>query len=167
MGKQLILLRHAETMEKQVGQQDKDRELTARGIVQSTQAGTYMQENKVTIDAIFSSSAIRTNMTTAIVADAIQCDAKKISYHDELYEATPRTFLQFINAISDDHQSVMCVGHNPAITYLAEYLTKADVGEMSPGSFVIMTTTSGQWSTLGEGTATFVKHIYPRMLERQ
>ncbi len=167
MGKQLILLRHAETLEKQTGQLDKDRELTARGIVQATQAGTYLKENKIRIDAIFSSSAIRTNMTTAIVADAIRCDSRNIFYHDELYEATTRTFLQFINAISDEHRSVMCVGHNPSITYLAEYLTKADVGEMSPGSLVIITTTSDQWAALSEGTATFVKHIYPQRVNGQ
>ena len=158
--KQLILVRHAETLEKQIGQQDKDRELTANGIVQATQAGLLLKENKVTVDAIFSSSAIRTNMTTAIIAESLASVGNNIFYHDELYDATTRTFLEFINNIGDNYRSVMCVGHNPAVTYLAEYLTKADVGEMMPGSMVIMTIEADEWAAVGEGTAKFIKHIY-------
>jgi phosphohistidine phosphatase len=165
MPKQLILLRHAEALEKQTGQLDKDRELTSRGIMQATQAGAYLKENRIKIDAIFSSSAIRTNMTAAIVADAIQCDTKKVFYLDELYDATTRTFLEFINTIDDEYRSVLCVGHNPVITYLAEYLTKADVGDMSPGDFVIMNIDINQWREVKEGSATFNKHFCPSIIK--
>jgi phosphohistidine phosphatase len=166
MSKQLILLRHAETLEKQTGQHDKDRELTSNGIIQATQAGTYLSENKIRIDAIFSSSAIRTNMTAAIVADLVQCEKEKVFYFDELYDATTRTFLQFVNQIDNQYQSAVCVGHNPAITYLAEHLTKADVGEMAPGSFVVITIHTDDWNHVKEGSATFVKHVYPAMAKK-
>jgi phosphohistidine phosphatase len=166
MQKQLILVRHAETLEKQTGQHDKDRELTSNGIIQATQAGSYLKEHRIRIDVIFSSSAIRTNMTSAIIADLVQCDKEKVFYCDELYDATTRTFLQFINEIDDKYQSAVCVGHNPAITYLAEHLTKADVGEMAPGSFVIITIDTDHWSEVKEGSAKFDKHVYPSTVKK-
>jgi phosphohistidine phosphatase len=165
MTKQLILVRHAETLEKQIGQHDKDRELTAKGIIQASQAGAMLRESKIQVDAILSSSAIRTNMTSAIIADALGGVDNRVFYHDELYEASTRTFLEFINGISDNYRSVICVGHNPAITYLAEHLTKADVGEMQPGNVVIMTIDTDKWSEVREGTAKFVRHIQPGRID--
>lgn len=159
MSKQLILLRHAEALEKQAWQEDKDRELSSNGVMQATRAAMALKDEEIKIDFIFSSSAIRTNMTTAIVAGSLGFDQKKILYHDELYDASTRTFLQFINAIGDELQSVLCVGHNPVITYLAEYLTKSDVGNMSPGTFVVMTTADDRWAALTEGSAT-LKLVY-------
>src|SRR5262245_19257785 len=124
MPRYLYLLRHAQSAERQPRQTDFDRELTPLGIKQSLQVAKFLQEQKTFPQIIHSSGAQRAKATTSMIADALKYDSERIFFHEELYEASTRTFFQFVTHIDDNFQQVMCVGHNPAISYLAEYLTK-------------------------------------------
>ena len=51
------------------------------------------------------------------------------------------------------------VGHNPTLSYLAEYLTGAEIGGLWPGSAVYMTQEADTWEAFSQGTATFVQRV--------
>jgi phosphohistidine phosphatase len=165
MPKHLFLLRHAQSADKQMGQNDKQRELTPKGIKESMLTGTYLQKSGVALDAIISSSATRTVATTQIVSDAMRSDSDKIAYEDQLYDASLRTFLDVINSLDDHLEQVMCVGHNPTISYLAEFLSNSAFGEMATGGLAIIKFDIVSWNKVAKGTGELVRYVYPSMLE--
>ena len=164
MQRYLYLLRHAESKEKQVGQDDLDRKLTPRGMREALLMGTYLFKEKTVIDVIISSSAERAKATAGLVVDGLKWESKEITFSDELYEASTRTFFHFIAALDDTHRHVMCISHNPVISYVAEYLTKEEIGDMAPGALVTIKFNIDSWKEVGEGNGQLENHIYPEML---
>jgi phosphohistidine phosphatase len=164
MHRYLYLLRHAESKEKQVGQDDHERKLTPRGMREALLIGTYLFKEKTVIDVIISSTAERAKATAGLVVDGLKWDHKTITFSDELYEASTRTFFHFLAALDDSHKHVMCISHNPVITYVAEYLTKEEIGDMAPGSFVAIKFNIDSWNEVGEGNGELENYIYPEML---
>jgi len=160
----LYLQRHGQSAEKQVGQTDKDRELTPTGIKQASLIGKYIIKEKMKVDRIISSTARRAQATAQMIADTAKIDLDNFLLEEELYEASTRTFLEFINGLDDGDQNIMCVGHNPVISYLAEYLTKSEIGDMDTGGLVIIKFKAARWKEVGPGTGELVNYIYPDML---
>jgi len=164
MPRYLYLLRHAESAEKQFGQQDKERELTQRGVREALLIGSHLYNENVSFNAVFSSSAERARSTASIVADAMKIDPDSIQIEDALYDASTRTFFEFITQIDNALQHVLCVGHNPVITYLAESLTKEEIGDMPPGGIVTIKFIAEQWKTIEPGGGELEGFVRPEML---
>jgi len=165
MPKFLYLLRHSQSAEKQVGQSDKERELTPNGIKESMLIGTFLHRQGVAFDVIFSSSANRATSTTQLVSDSMRADAEKIFIEDGLYDASIRTFYEFITQLDDSYNNVMCVGHNPTISWLSEFLTNAHLAEMVPGGLAIIKFNILSWKEVSKGCGEFINYIYPAMLQ--
>ena len=139
MHRYLYLLRHAESKEKQVGQDDHERMLTPRGMREALLIGTYLFKEKTIIDVIISSTAERARATAGLVVDGLKWDSKRITFSDELYEASTRTFFHFLAALDDIHKHVMCISHNPVISYVAHFLPRVNIkfyGNKGTGSHV-------------------------------
>lgn len=159
MAKLLYLTRHAEAVDKSSHQTDKDRELTPVGVQQSFQIGAYLSRENFIPDIIFSSDAERARLTASLAAETMKFDTAKIIFEEELYNASVRTFFGFLNNLDDAYQSVMCIGHNPVITYLAEYLTKAEIGDISPAGMVIAKFEVASWSELSQGNGELLYYL--------
>lgn len=164
MNRFLYLMRHAQSADKQPGQTDKERELTVQGLRDSIKIGAYLYNQKINPDIILTSTAIRATATAGLLLDTLKLMPEKIQLNDELYDASPRTFLKEITKLEDTLNHVLCVGHNPAISYLAEYLTKAEIGELPPGGVVIIQFEILLWQKIGEGSGTFVKLLTPEIV---
>jgi phosphohistidine phosphatase len=152
MPKTLYLIRHAEATPKEARQEDKSRELTQGGVKDSLHLGAWFAQHNTHWDLIVSSSALRAEQTANLLAEAMKLDHPRILPEDVLYDASVRQFLQYVNNIEDAYHSVAIVGHNPAISYLAEYLTKADIGDMPAGSAVIIRFDFSSWKPVSENT---------------
>jgi phosphohistidine phosphatase len=162
MVKQLYLFRHAEALEKSVHQPDKDRQLTTAGVQQVLQAGAYLLRENLALDAIFSSSAERARQSASIVADILKLDTQRIFFEDELYDASARTFFNFVGQLDNAYNHVMCVGHNPTISYVAEYLSKAEIGDMTTAGIAIITFNIPSWSEVSQGNGELLRYLTPR-----
>ncbi len=160
----LYLLRHAEAKEKQVGQDDIDRKLTPRGMREALLIGTYLFKEKTKIDVIISSPAERAKATAGLVVDGLKWDHKTITFNDELYEASSRTFFNFLFTLDDAYKHIMLIAHNPVVSYVAEYLTKEEIGDMAPGSLATIKFAIPSWQDIGEGKGELENYIYPEML---
>jgi phosphohistidine phosphatase len=166
MAKHLYLFRHAEATGKESRQEDKNRELSQAGIKEALHMGVWFHEQQIKFDAIISSSALRAEQTAMLAAEGMKLDKQKILLEDVLYEASVRAFLDYINNIEDGYDTVLIVGHNPVISYLAEHLTKADIGEMLPGSVVIIKFDFNSWKLVAENTGMLVNHVRPEMVAK-
>lgn len=152
MPRTLYLMRHAEAAAKEARQEDKSRELTQSGVKDALHTGAWLREQNTNWDLIVSSSAIRAEQTALMVAEGMKLDHPRILLEDVLFDASVRQLLDYVNNIEDAYQSVLIVGHNPSISYLAEYLTKADIGDMAPGAVVIIKFELSSWKLVSENT---------------
>jgi phosphohistidine phosphatase len=164
MHRYLYLLRHAESAEKMDGQHDKERELTQRGIREAMLIGKYLYKEKSSLDTMLCSIAIRAMATANIIADAMSFGTGKIIAQEALYDASTRTFFQYVTHIDDKYNSVLCIAHNPSISYLAESFTRAEIGNMPPAGLAIIKFNVTSWKEVMQGNGELQDYIYPKML---
>ncbi len=157
-------MRHGQSVDKQPGQADKERELTLQGVRDSQVIGRYLYDQKINLELILASTAIRAKQTAELITDATKLSVDKIQVEEEVYSASVRTYLELINEIDDAYNRVMCVGHNPSISYLAEYLTRAEIGNMPPAGLVIIQFNVLGWQEVNQGEGTLIKFLKPENL---
>ena len=165
MSRFLYLMRHAQSADKHPSQPDKERELTPQGMNDSLSIGVYLYHQKINFDLIVSSTAIRAKHTGELLVDAAKMMPDKIQFDEELYTASVRTFLAFVNQLNDAFSHVMCIGHNPVISYLAEYLTKAEIGDMPPAGLAIIQINVQHWKEITQGSGELINLLIPENLK--
>ncbi|MCA6073285.1 SixA phosphatase family protein [Fulvivirga sedimenti] len=164
MSKSLFLLRHGRAMEKLSGQKDIERELDSIGLQNASRMGMKLQNDKTRFDIIISSPASRALNTASLIAEQLGYDPGRIHINDELYEASVRTLLQVVNNLKDEWESVLLVAHNPAISYLAEYISDAETGTMETCGLVNIDFETAHWEEISQGHGKFISYIYPDLL---
>jgi phosphohistidine phosphatase len=152
--KHLILIRHAESGEKVTGQADKARELTTSGIRQAASAGAFLRGQSVHIDMILSSGASRAETTAQLISEQLNT-GDLITVEDELYQGSVGTLFNIIRD-ADQHQNIAIVGHNPTVSYFAEFITGANVEELRPATVIVFKVPIGNWKDLSKGCATLL-----------
>ena len=165
MSRFLYLMRHGQSADKQPGQADKERELTPQGVRDGQAIGRYIYDQKINLELILSSTAIRAKHTAELITGATKLSADKIQLEEEVYSASVRTFLDLINEIDDAYNRVMCVGHNPSISYLAAYLTKAETGNMPAAGLVIIQFSVLRWKEVNQDMGELIAFLTPENLK--
>ncbi|HYG04472.1 MAG TPA: histidine phosphatase family protein [Chryseosolibacter sp.] len=163
MSKKIHLLRHAHSVDRQPGQDDKDRFLSPTGIDEAKLIGSYLDDQQIVLDSVITSSAVRANATALLVMEEKKGNENLI-ITDTLYESTTRAYLECITSIHDNAQTVLLVGHNPLITYLAEYLTKNTIGDIVTCGLVTINFEIDSWKEVSEGNGILLSYVYPAML---
>ena len=133
MLRKVILVRHGESADKQAGQSDFDRALTVRGRSSVQRLGKYLGQENIFIDLLFSSPAVRAKQTTTIVAEEI--GLTKIKYVVPLFNGTDSDYLDIVHQCVG---TIMIVGHNPAISFVAGKLCNNYSISLMPGQAVII-----------------------------
>ncbi|ADQ18455.1 putative phosphohistidine phosphatase, SixA [Leadbetterella byssophila DSM 17132] len=162
MKKNLFIVRHAtaEDIGNLTVVRDFDRELVSKGIMEAAKLGKALSEYFPEIQAIYSSGAARALSTATIVAEQIKFDTEKIEIKDALYGSGPRGYLEVLNTIPDEIQNAMIVGHNPDISYFADYLTRDDVGgSMKKASLIHLGFEGFQWNELSQHLGGFINRL--------
>lgn len=127
-GRLLVLMRHAKA--ESWGESDHDRRLTEQGLADAAAAGQWLAEQGLVPGHALLSSATRTQETWAALSGAAgwSLDAE---LDDGLYSADPDTALDLIRGTPTEISSLVVIGHNPTIAYLAQML---DDGEGDPAA---------------------------------
>jgi phosphohistidine phosphatase len=115
----IVLMRHAKA--EQGGSSDLERELSVRGHDDAAEAGAWLADRGIAPDVALVSAAARTRQTWASLAKAAGWDLDP-SFDRGLYTAGPETALDLMRATSDGARTLVVVGHNPTIAYLASML---------------------------------------------
>lgn len=161
MTKHLYLVRHAEAAAKESRQEDKSRELTQTGVKQALHLGAWLRANNFSFDLMVTSSAARAEQTASLIAEGMKLEHPRIKPEDVLYEASVRQLLEYTNNIEDGYNDVLCVAHNPAVSYFAEYVTKADVGDMTAGGLAIIKLELNSWKLVTESSGILQRYVTP------
>lgn len=160
----LYLMRHAQSADKQHSQHDKDRELTATGMREAATIGHFLKKNNYDVDLIISSAARRAESTATVIHGILNLQSE-ITINEELYEASVRNLMETVTHLDDDFKNILIIGHNPYVSYFAEHLTKAEIGNMETAGLVSIRFEISKWEEATEDIGSFENYIHPSIIE--
>ena len=160
----LYIVRHAKAEDRAMFMSDFDRKLTSEGTMAAARIGRYLHGKGIQPDIIVSSPAPRAKETANVVAEQLGYEIAQIQFDEKLYEGGPKAYLAAINAVPAVTQSAMLVGHNPDVTYLAEFLTHQKIGSMSKGGVVGIAFDDITWAEISGRMGNVTLQIAPKQL---
>ncbi|HET7847670.1 MAG TPA: histidine phosphatase family protein [Pseudolabrys sp.] len=119
--RRLFLLRHSESERSVPGASDRDRTLTERGRTDARSIGAYMARHGFVPDIVWMSPALRARETWKQAAAAFH-PAPPAQAAAPLYDATAHAIFNAIAEAPPQRQSLLIIGHNPALHELAMLL---------------------------------------------
>lgn len=164
MSTTLYIVRHAKAEDRAIFMSDHDRQLTSDGVMAAARMGRYLQQKSIIPDVIISSTAPRAKDTAKLIGEQIGYSSEQIELDEKLFDGGPKAYLAAINALPDTVQSAMIVGHNPDVSYLAEFITHQTVGSMSKGAVIAVTFDSLAWAEVSGRTGNITLRIAPKQL---
>ncbi len=162
--KTLYLIRHAKSDWSNPGLKDFDRPINSRGERVAPKMGRELFAKGVQPDYICCSPSKRTRQTVAYICEGIRFNEEDVDYKEEVYEASTGAMLRVINAISDEHNSAMIVGHNPSTSYIAEYLTDEILNNIPTCGVLKINFEIESWKHVSKSTGILEWYIYPKDL---
>lgn len=158
MVRKLFLIRHAQAEPVSNVPTDFDRRLTASGIRNAYLIGQYLKEEGVKPDSVISSTAVRAKLTAETIANQLEFDMEQIVHVKTIYEASVRELFELVCKLDNHLQVVFVVGHNPAITFLADYLANAALPGMKAASVAQINFQANKWSLLTKSSGEFINY---------
>ncbi len=120
--KTLMLLRHAKSSWNDASLADFDRPLNDRGRKAAGTVGKFLARQKLAIDLVLCSPALRARQTVGLVLKASDA-SPETRFDQRIYEASSGRLLEVVSQIDDDRKIVLLVGHNPGMEDLLSVLT--------------------------------------------
>ena len=117
--RQLVVMRHAKA--EPHGDSDIERELAQRGYDDAVAAGRWLADRGFAPDEALVSAARRAMSTWLAVSEGGSFRAGA-AYSGSLYLAGPETALDLVRETPSGVTSLIVVGHNPTVAYLAQLL---------------------------------------------
>jgi phosphohistidine phosphatase len=159
--RRIVVVRHARA--EQVAASDIERRLLEEGLRDAAEAGSWLASRQVCADHALVSAADRTRQTWERLAEAAGWSLEP-SLDRGLYTAGPETALDLMRLVPEDVSTLVVVGHNPTVAYLANMLDDGEgdpqvANEMAmgyPACAVTLFEYAGAWPDLDAGTATLV-----------
>ena len=161
----LLLLRHAKS-DYPPGVADHERPLAPRGVREAGLAGDWLRAHAPAVNAVLCSTAARTRETL----ERTQIEAP-VTYVDRLYDATPVAVIDEINGVAPEVETLLVIGHEPAISQVALGLATADgsnktaaahISTKFPTSAIAVLRTAQPWDQLTLSSAALVTFHVPR-----
>ena len=160
--KTLYLVRHAKSYWGDQSTPDFNRPLNQRGKKDAPFMGNILNDKKIKPDLIIASPAKRARKTAIAIADKISYPEKKITYSEELYEASFNTILIVLKKLDEKYNSVMIFGHNPGLTQLNNHISNHYIDNI-PTCGIVALELNKKWSELDNDKCNFLFFEYPKM----
>ena len=160
--KTLYLVRHAKSSWKYSELDDFERPLNRRGRDSLESMGEFLKEVKAAPDLIISSPATRAATTARIIAYKIHYPLEKILYSEYIYLSDEDVLLNFIQDIDNDVKEAMLIGHNPALTDLANYISKQQIGNIPTCGIFCVEFNISSWRKIDERCGTLKFFEFPK-----
>jgi phosphohistidine phosphatase len=147
--KTLLLMRHAKSSWKESNIPDHDRPLNRRGKHDAPLMGKLLRDQKMNLDLIISSTALRAETTANLIAKAVKYKVE-IILDKSIYNAGPTDLLTILSNCSDEYNSILLVGHNPTVEETVQMLTNSPEITMATCAIAHLTLSIDTWIVLRE-----------------
>jgi phosphohistidine phosphatase len=147
--KTLLLMRHAKSSWKESNIPDHDRPLNRRGKHDAPLMGRLLRDQKMNLDLIISSTALRAETTANLIAKAVRYKGK-IILDKSIYNAEPTDLLTLLSNSSDEYNNILLVGHNPTVEETVQMITNSPEITMATCAIAHLTLSIDTWTDLKE-----------------
>ena len=162
--KRLYLVRHAKAESGAPMFKDFERELTGEGYIDAARMAAFLNGRGEKVQRIVASSAFRTRQTAQVFAEQLGFDWEQVELIDDLYDCGARAYIAAVNSTPAEATNLMLVGHNPDISYFAEYLTRDFYESMGKSSVCVIEFEGLEWAEISGRTGTLTGFFSVRNL---
>ena len=157
--KTLYLVRHAKSSWNDADISDIDRPLKRSGVKNALEVAEKLKPLKVSPDLIITSPAVRAITTALIFARTLKYHYNRIVINEMVYDFSKDALLPLLRNIDDKYDSIMLVGHDPALTYLLNDLTGKAFEKTPTASTVKINFGVKHWGKImpGKGRLLFIE----------
>lgn len=161
--KELYLIRHAKSDRTHPEMKDFDRPLNIKGYRDAPRMGKFLKDRCGRPVRFYASPAVRTKETAEAIAREIGFDAGKIIYIEGIYEASLTFLLEQIRLFPDEgpHEKVYLVGHNPALTMLANHFVPDAIDNIPTCAIFAIGFPVDKWEEAGAGKGEMIFYKRP------
>ena len=162
----IVVIRHAKSSWDDPSIADHDRPLSKRGRNALSRLRDHIEGLELRPELVMCSSSLRTRETLA----RTRIDAP-VNYADRLYDATPGAVIEEINGVDPTVETLLVIGHEPAMSQVALGLAAAEGGNPTaaesistkfPTSAIAVLRTGEPWDQLTLSGAALVTFHVPR-----
>ena len=144
--KKLIIIRHCKSSWSDLSLNDFDRPLNNRGVQDGNLMSKELSKKIDNVDLLISSSSKRTRLTADFFIKLIKIN--KISFIDDLYHSSSENIIRKLKKISNTHESIMVIGHNPGLTDLVNKLTSINLYNLPTCGVAIVNLNIKNWDLI-------------------
>ena len=144
--KKLIIIRHCKSSWSDLSLNDFDRPLNNRGVQDGNLMSKELSKKIDNVDLLISSSSKRTRLTADFFIELIKIN--KISFIDDLYHSSSENIINKLKKISNTHESIMVIGHNPGLTDLVNKLTSINLYNLPTCGVAIVNLNIKNWDLI-------------------
>ena len=152
--KQVIFLRHAKSSW-EIAVEDRHRPLQEKGIRAAAAVANHWLTFFLSADALLSSPANRAFHTAAILAHAIEYPFEKFHVQENLYTFSSQAIVRAVQQLDPRWDKVILVGHNPALSDAADYLSVKPTPELKTADWISLTFVENSWEAIARGEPEF------------
>lgn len=162
--KKLLLIRHAKSSHQYPELSDHDRPLNKRGEKDTITMANWLVDNEPDLELIITSTAKRAlKLAETIYQNYPDNTSVQFERNCNLYTFSAREFMSEIHKLPNPVNSIAIVGHNPAITTVANQLGHA-IENIPTSGIVAFKSKSSQWSDFSAKEVEFEYYQAPKML---
>ncbi len=164
--KRLTLIRHAKS-HWGAGHsiRDIDRPLNHCGERDAPRMASHLREQGFAPDVVLCSPATRAATTAEEIARGIGYDVDAIVWKDQIYNAVHSELLKLITESDAQHMHIAIVGHNPALTDLANHLQPKPIDNMPTCSVATIQFDATQWLDIEQVQGDLVRFETPKTIK--
>lgn len=161
--KRLLVIRHGKSDWGNPFQDDFDRPLNHRGLLDAKNMGDHLLSSGYLPNHIVCSTAKRAITTAYILAKQLDFKQDFIEQQKKIYLAPLNDLIATVQQINDDYNNVYIIGHNPGLTSLVSHFTN-DWMELKTCCVAILEAHVASWQHWTKDIAHLSNHISPKAI---
>ena len=151
MPKKLLIVRHAHAEDRAISGRDFDRLLTEKGEAQAVEMVKILSQTDFRPALFYSSPAPRAKRTAELFAEGLAYPTDRIQFVEGIYEASLYNLVSIVNRFDNQADAIVMFGHNPAFTYLADYLGNQPIDGLAKAGMVLIHFENEDWASISQG----------------
>jgi phosphohistidine phosphatase len=161
--KTVYILRHAKSSWSNPGLADIERPLNKRGKKDAPLMANVMKRFNYFPEMIILSPSVRTQATVKPIVKTLKLKEYQLEIDESLYHGYYDNYEEIIRQLDPELKSVMLVGHNPGITFIANSCTGPILDNVPTCGLLVIQSEIEDWKSFSFSESTLVKYHFPKM----
>jgi phosphohistidine phosphatase len=165
--RELILIRHTKSSWTDFNVSDFEHPIKEDRIDDAINMAARLKKMDVKPDLIICSPAKRTQQTANYFCEKLKYKVEQMQLDKRIYESSPEDILQVVQEIGAENKTVLLIGHNPSITYFANWFMDEKIDQMPTTGVVWLEFKSETWQIDRQTPCRLIAFLTPRTIENE